>query len=88
MDARERATGLSLEQGESGVETFGWEGGTTPYCSTGPLHILRFPKNKCCQQLDFASEQVGDHAWGPVTAATSQPCLQVAEEDQEKKGQG
>lgn len=88
MDARERVTGLSLEWGESGVESFEWEGSTTPYCSTGPLHILRFPENKCCQWLDFASEQVGNHAWGPVIAAILQPCVQVAEEDQEKKGQG
>lgn len=52
MDAREKVTGLSLEWGESGVESVGWEGSATPYCSTAPglpLHISRFPNNKCCQ---------------------------------------
>ena len=47
MYAREKVTGLSLEWGEPGAEIFGWEGSTTPHCSTRPwlaLHISRFPR--------------------------------------------
>lgn len=46
MYAREKVRGFSLEWGEPGVGSFGWEGSTTPHCSTGPqlaLCVSRFP---------------------------------------------